>query len=226
MMKGIYSKVLSNGEFKTYITITALFTLIIALFLYFELNKTAEESFRLSLFNVVSVLTTTGYATDNYTQWLPFVTSLFLLLMFTGGSAGSTAGGVKIVRHIIILKNAYTEFLRLLHPRAIVPVRFNRSAVGQNIVYNVLAFFFLYILSFVFGVLVISMFGYDLMTCVGASIACLGNIGPGIGGVDPSHNFAFFSEPAQLFLSFLMLLGRLELFTVFMIFLPAFWRKA
>lgn len=225
MMKGIFSKVVSNGEFKTYLSITIATTFVIALIINYDIYPSFEESFRMSFFNVVSVLTTTGFATANYTDWMPFVTVVFILLMFTGGSAGSTAGGVKIVRHIIILKNAYTEFMRLLHPRAIVPVRYNQSAVGQNIVYNVLAFFFLYLLTFVMGVLVISFFGHDLLTCVGASIACLGNIGPGIGGVDPVHNFAFFSEPAQLFLSFLMLLGRLELFTVLMIFMPAFWKK-
>ena len=226
MMKGIYSRVISNGEFKTYIALTFAFTAIIGTILYITEYQDIEQSFRLSLFNVVSILTTTGFATENYAGWMPIITILFVLLMFTGGSAGSTAGGVKIVRHIIILKNAYAEFIRLLHPRAIVPVRYNDAAVGQNIVYNVLAFFFLYILTFVFGVLVISAFDHDLLTCVGASIACLGNIGPGIGGVDPTHNFAFFSEGAQLFLSFLMLLGRLELFTVIMIFLPAFWKKA
>ena len=226
MMKGIYSRVISNGEFKTYIALTLSFTAIVGTILYITEYHDVEQSFRLSLFNVISILTTTGFATENYAGWMPIITVFFVLLMFTGGSAGSTAGGVKIVRHIIILKNAYAEFIRLLHPRAIVPVRYNNSAVGQNIVYNVLAFFFLYILTFVFGVLVISAFDHDLLTCVGASIACLGNIGPGIGGVDPTHNFAFFSEGAQLFLSFLMLLGRLELFTVIMIFLPAFWKKA
>ena len=145
--------------------------------------------------------------------------------MFTGGSAGSTAGGVKIVRHLVILKNGYTEFKRLLHPRAIIPVRINGNAVQQKIVHNVLAFFFIYLLTFILGALIISAFGYDIVTSAGASIACLGNIGPGIGGVDPSHNFAFFSDGAKLFLSFLMLLGRLELFKVLILLTPAFWKK-
>ena len=115
--------------------------------------------------------------------------------------------------------------MRLLHPRGVLPVRYNGRAVGQNIVYNILAFFFIYLFVFVVACVVISSFGYDLLTSAGAAIACLGNIGPGIGGVDPSHNFSFFTQGEQLFLAFLMLLGRLELFTVLMLFLPAFWKK-
>ena len=145
--------------------------------------------------------------------------------MFTGGSASSTSGGVKVLRHLIILKNGYMEFKRLLHPRGIIPVRINNKSVEQRTVYNVLAFFFIYLFVFILGALVISAFGHDLMTSAGASIACLGNIGPGIGDVDPSHNFAGFSTGAKFVLSFLMLLGRLELFTVLIIFTPSFWSK-
>ncbi len=225
IMKGIFSKVKENEEFRVYIGLIVFFTIAIGSILMITANGEFEESFRTSLFQVVSILTTTGFATANYTEWAPIATMLLILLMFTGGSAGSTAGGVKIVRHIIILKNGYAEFRRLLHPRGVIPVRYNTHSVGQNIVYNILAFFFIYLFTFVLGILVLSMFGYDILTCAGATIACLGNIGPGFGGVDPSHNFAFFSEGAQLFLSFLMLLGRLELFTVFMLFVPAFWKK-
>lgn len=225
ILKGVFSKVISNEEFRVYLALSLLFTLGIAGILVVKGGMGLEEGFRTSLFQVVSIITTTGFATANYGDWASVATMLIVLLMFTGGSAGSTAGGVKIVRHLIILKNGYAEFKRLLHPRAIIPVRYNDNAVGQNIVYNILAFFFVYLLTFVLGSAVISWFGYDLLTSAGATIACLGNIGPGLGGVDPSHNFAFFSSTEQLFLSFLMLLGRLELFTVLMLFLPAFWRK-
>ena len=225
IFKGVFAKVIKNEEFKTYIGIIVLFTLLISGTLYFGNNQGLEESFRHTIFQVVTIITTTGFSTANYALWSPFAYMLILFLMFTGGSAGSTAGGVKIVRHLIIFKNGYIEFKRLLHPRAVIPVRINDKSVEQSIVYNVLAFFFIYLFIFIMGALIIAMFGHDILTAAGASIACLGNIGPGIGRVDPSNNFAFFSEGAQIFLSFLMLLGRLELFTVLILLTPAFWKK-
>lgn len=225
IVKGVFHKVISNEEFKTYVGIIAIFTMAIAATVYFTTSNSLESSFRQALFQVVTIVTTTGFSTANYAMWAPFAYMLIVFLMFTGGSAGSTSGGVKILRHLIIFKNGYTEFKRLLHPRGVIPVRINGRSVEQKTVYNVLAFFFIYILIFIFGALVISAFGHDIVTSAGASIACLGNIGPGIAGVDPSHNFAFFSSGAQLFLSFLMLLGRLELFTVLIILTPAFWKN-
>lgn len=225
ILKGIFSKVRQNEEFRVYTLLVISFTFVISLILLNTSSMNFEESFRTSLFQVVSIITTTGFASANYAEWAPIALMLIVLLMFTGGSAGSTAGGVKIVRHIIILKNGYAEFKRLLHPRGVIPVRYNTHSVGQNIVYNILAFFFIYLFIFVIGCVVMSMFGYDLITSAGATIACLGNIGPGFGQVDPSHNFSFFSENAQLFLSFLMMLGRLELFTVLMLFIPSFWKN-
>lgn len=225
LFKGMFSKAFTNEEFRVYLGVTFFFTLVIAAILYYTNGTDAETSFRHSAFQVVTIITTTGFSTVNYASWVPFAYMIIIFAMFTGGSAGSTAGGVKVVRHLVIIKNGYTEFKRLLHPRAVIPVRINNKAVSQTIVYNVLAFFFIYLLIFILGALVISAFGHDILTSAGASVACLGNIGPGLGGVDPSHNFAFFSEGAQLFLSFLMLLGRLELFTVLILFTPAFWKK-
>jgi trk system potassium uptake protein TrkH len=118
------------------------------------------------------------------------------------------------------------ELKRLLHPSAIIPVRYNGRAVEQRIIYNILAFFFIYLTVFIVGTIVMTFYGYDLLTAAGATISSLGNIGPGIGGVGPAHNFAGFPESAKLFLGFLMLLGRLELFTILLLLLPTFWRKS
>ncbi|MBT6234799.1 MAG: TrkH family potassium uptake protein [Bacteroidetes bacterium] len=225
IVKGIWKKVLIDEEFKTYLGIIVVFTVAITSTLVVDSDKGLEESFRHAVFQVVTIITTTGFSTANYALWAPFAYMLILFLMFTGGSASSTSGGVKVLRHLIILKNGYMEFKRLLHPRGIIPVRINNKSVEQRTVYNVLAFFFIYLFVFILGALVISAFGHDLMTSAGASIACLGNIGPGIGDVDPSHNFAGFSTGAKFVLSFLMLLGRLELFTVLIIFTPSFWSK-
>jgi trk system potassium uptake protein TrkH len=184
-----------------------------------------EKSFRDALFQVVSIMTTTGFATTDYLQWLPILGFLIFVIMFFGGSAGSTGGGIKIVRIVVLFKNSAKEFSRLLHPNAVLPVRLNHRAVSSDIVANILAFIVFYVFSFVVGTLIISALGVDFDTSMGASIACLGNIGPGIGRVGPAGNFAFLPDLAKWILSFLMLIGRLELFTVLVIFTPLFWKK-
>jgi trk system potassium uptake protein len=150
---------------------------------------------------------------------------LILALMFIGGSAGSTGGGIKVVRHLLLFKNSWIELKRAIHPNAIIPVKLNGKSVPQQIIFNVMAFFLIYVLVFSAGVLIMAFLGLGLETSIGATIANLGNIGPGIGGVGPIDNYAHLSAPAKWVLSLLMLLGRLELFTVLIIFSPAFWRR-
>jgi trk system potassium uptake protein TrkH len=145
--------------------------------------------------------------------------------MFIGASAGSTAGGVKVVRHIILLKNSILELRRQIHPSAVLPVRLNKKAVTSQITYNVMAFMIIYFMVFVAGSLLMAALGNDFLTSIGAVATCLGNIGPGIGTVGPVDNFAHLSVFAKWLLSFLMLLGRLELFTVLILFSPHFWSK-
>ncbi|MBZ0200938.1 MAG: TrkH family potassium uptake protein [Ignavibacteriaceae bacterium] len=184
-----------------------------------------EESFRQSLFHVVSLVTTTGFVTSDYENWAYFSRMIFFILLFIGGCAGSTGGGIKIIRHYLLLKNSLLELKRVVHPRAVIPVRVNGKAVSFEIISNVQAFFIFYILIFVFGSLIMSFMGLDFKTSLGATATCLGNIGPGIGTVGPVANFAHLPEAGKWFLSFLMLLGRLELFTVLIIFSPAFWKR-
>ena len=145
--------------------------------------------------------------------------------MFLGGSAGSTAGGVKIVRHLIMIKNGLLEFKRTLHPNAILPVRYNNRSVQQPIVYNVLGFFILYMLSFIMGVLVFSWLGLDYKTALGGAASTLGNVGPALGDLGPVNNYGALPTAAKWWASFLMLIGRLELFTVLILFTPFFWRN-
>lgn len=184
-----------------------------------------ENNFRDSLFQVVSITTTTGFATTNYLNWLPSAWVILLVLMFFGGSAGSTGGSIKIVRIVLLLKNGFLELKRLIHPNAIIPVRFDKQAVNQQVITNVLAFVSVYIIITAASVLVISFIGHDLETSLGAVAATLGNIGPGIGKVGPADNYAFFSDFGKWLLSFLMLIGRLELFTVLVLFTSSFWKK-
>ncbi|MFO7843473.1 MAG: potassium transporter TrkG [Bacteroidales bacterium] len=218
-------KVFRNEEFRYYVGFILLYTVLIAGVLMYFHEFSLEQSFRDSLFQVVSIITTTGYATADYLLWMPFITVMIFSLMFFGGSAGSTGGSIKIMRVTLLLKNSYQELKRIIHPNAVIPVRMNKKAVPPQIITNILAFVVIYMLITIIGTIVISSLGYDLDTSVGAVAATIGNIGPGIGGVGPVENYAHFPVFGKWFLSFLMLIGRLELFTVLILFSPAFWKK-
>ena len=185
----------------------------------------AEKAFRDALFQVVSIITTTGFVTSDYLQWPGYIWIFIFLLMFVGGSAGSTGGGIKIARQNLLLKNSALEFKRMIHHQAVIPVRFNGKAVAPEIIYLVMAFFLFYLLTFFAGTFILILLGLNFDTAVGATIASLGNIGPGIGGVGPVENYAGLHVIAKWVTSFLMLLGRLELFTVMILFSPSFWKR-
>jgi trk system potassium uptake protein TrkH len=220
-----FDKVWRNEEFRYYLGFVAGFTLLIALGLYVSGGMPVEGSFRNAVFQVVSILTTTGYATTDYLLWKPVLWILIFLLMFFGGSAGSTGGGPKIMRIVILLKNSTQEMKRLIHPNAVIPVRLNKMAVEGEVVINVLAFLALYVIIALLGVVVMSALGSDFQTAMGSVAATLGNIGPGIGGVGPASTYAEIHDAGKWFLSFLMLVGRLEMFTVLILFSPAFWKE-
>jgi len=224
-LRGKVIRAVSNEEFKWYIFFIVIFTIIIAVGLNITSGNVAEENFRNSLFQVVSIITTTGYVTADYLKWAPVLTVLIFVLFFFGGSAGSTGGGIKIVRILLLLKNSWQELRRLIHPHAVIPVRFNQRAVPDQIVLNVLAFFMIYILVFFVSVVIYSFSESDLSSAMGAVATSLGNIGPGLGNVGPVENFGHVSTFGKWFLSFVMLLGRLELFTVLVLFTPSFWKK-
>ena len=220
-----FKKIWSNEEFRWYTSFIAGFTLLVAIGLFFTSSRSIEGAFRDAAFQVVSILTTTGYATADYLTWTPVLGVLIFILMFFGGSAGSTGGGPKIMRIVILLKNSTQELKRLIHPKAVIPVRLNKNAVDESVVTNVLAFIAFYGVIAIVAMVIMSALGCDLDTAVGSVAATLGNIGPGIGAVGPSSNFAEIHVVGKWFLSFLMLVGRLELFTVLVLFSPLFWRK-
>jgi trk system potassium uptake protein TrkH len=235
--KGKVQKIINDEEFKLYSKFVIIFSIIAALIIYFKADVSissinhpmvwgeGESAFRHGLFQVLSVITTTGFITADYTLWTSFLVVLFFGLMFLGGSAGSTSGGVKVVRHLILIKNGFLEFKRTLHPNAIVPVRYNTKSINRFIVFNILAFFILYMLSFIIGALVFSMFEIDFQSAIGLSASTLGNVGPALGSFGPVNNYAALPQLAQWWASFLMLIGRLELFTVLILFTPFFWRN-
>ena len=220
-----FRRVFRNEEFRYYLGFVLGFSLVITTIMVFKMDQMPEISFRHSVFQVVSIMTTTGFITSDYILWTPVLWFLIVILMFFGGSAGSTGGSIKIMRVLLILKNSSLEFKRLIHPHAVIPVRFNHQMINPSIVTNVLAFVSFYILILVSGMIVMSALGYDLDTAFGSVATTLGNIGPGIGLVGPTDNFSHIPVFGKFFLSFLMLIGRLELFTVLILFTPEFWRK-
>jgi len=224
-LHGLFKKVLENEEFKYYIGFLIGITIIITITVSAAVGSFSELNFRNSLFQVVSIITTTGYITADYTQWTPFIKLAFFIMMFVGASAGSTAGGVKLVRHIILIKNSFLELKRQLHPSAIIPVRFNGRAVEQNVTFNILAFIMIYISIFAISSSLMGMLGLDFITAIGSVATCLGNVGPGIGSVGPVDNYNHIPDVGKWFLALLMLIGRLELFTVLILFTPYFWSK-
>lgn len=224
-LHGKLKKVWENEEFRSYLLYTLGFSVLVAIIVYYISDESFERSFRDALFQVVSVVTTTGFVTADYTNWTHFVLVIFFMLMFVGGSAGSTAGGVKVVRHIVLLKNSLLELRRQMHPHAVIPVRLNKKAIDKDITSNVLAFLIIYFLVFASGSIIVATFNVDFLTSIGAVATCLGNIGPGIGTVGPIDNFAHLPAASKWVLSFLMLLGRLELFTVLILLTPSFWRQ-
>ncbi|MCD4730827.1 MAG: TrkH family potassium uptake protein [Bacteroidales bacterium] len=224
-LHGKIKEVWKNEEYRYYILFTFGFVILITIFMIWFSDISVEKAFRDSLFQVVSIVTTTGFVTSDYLIWPGNLWIFIFLLMFIGGSAGSTAGGIKIARQILLLKNSALEFKRMIHPKAVIPVRFNGRAVPQDIIHMIMAFFLFYILIFFAGTFIMTLLGLDFDTAIGVTIASLGNIGPGIGAVGPIDNYSALPNVAKWLSAFLMLLGRLELFTVIILFSPSFWKK-
>ncbi len=224
-IKGKFSTVFQDEEFKYYGFFILGFTILIFIGLLITTQLGIEHAFRDSLFQVLTIITTTGYATADYLTWAPVLTMLIFVLFFFGGSAGSTGGGIKIMRIVVLLKNGYYELKRLIHPHAIIPVKFNKHSVDSKIVTNVLAFFIIYLVIFGISTIIFTLIEPDMESSMGAVATSLGNIGPGLGSVGPADNFFHIKPIGKWFLSFLMLLGRLELFTVLVLFSPSFWKE-
>ena len=188
-------------------------------------SRELEAAVRDGLFTVVSLTTTTGFVTADFEAWVPATQVLLFALFFVGGMAGSTGGGVKAVRVLLLLKQSAMELRKHLHPRAILLARVGRHVVPESVLANVIGFVILYLFLFAAGALAMSFLGMDLITALGASAATVGNIGPGFGDVGATDNYGWMSSPALGILSFLMLVGRLEIYTVLLLFMPETWRR-
>jgi trk system potassium uptake protein TrkH len=223
-VKRNFRKIFSNSEFIYYLIICLVFCTIVSIVL-FQNTGQAGKSVLEGTFHVISIITTTGFYTTDWGLWSSFLVLIFFILMFTGGTAGSTSGGIKIVRLMILTKNNRMELRRLLHPNAYIPVRLNHKTVPQSIVYNVLVFVTLYFLILCLGAMVISFMGYDIITSFGTSASMLANIGPGLGTLGPFSDYSGVPDAGKWFMSLLMLLGRLELIAVLILFSRSFYRN-
>lgn len=224
-LRGDFRPFWRDTELRVYLLVTAAACILITVNLIASSGYRAEEAFRLSAFQTVSILTTTGYATVDYIQW-PFLSqAVILLLMFIGGCAGSTSGGIKVVRHLILFKTAARQIFRLIHPKAVIPVRLGRNVIPEELVESVQTFFFIYFALLLTCTLIIASMGMDIFDALTAVIATLGNIGPGFGAVGPASNYAAIPAPGKLLLSLCMLVGRLEIYTVLVVLSVRFWRR-
>lgn len=214
-----------NEELKYYIYITIIGTVIIALYLLLEYTSSYEWSFRTALFTVVSGLTTTGYSITDFCNWGSFFFFFICLCMLCGACAGSTSGGAKMIRTIILMKNTTAEFFRQIHPNTIRPIRVNNNTVSHEIVSKALAFFVFYVLIILISCIALSLLGLDIEESIGLAISSISNCGLGIGGDNPDAIFTTLPQIGKWIVLFNMLVGRLEIFTVLILFSPYFWKK-
>ncbi|MEW6624031.1 MAG: TrkH family potassium uptake protein [Bacillota bacterium] len=212
-----------SEEFRLYIKIMGAATLLVLASLYMARPDNHGILPITALFQVVSILTTTGYATVDYDLWPALARNVMFVLLFIGGSLGSTAGGIKIGRILILLKYTFNEVIRFLHPRLVRETKVNQSCISERVVANTFVFFFVYLTIVALGTLVMSGFNMDLESSLSSVLACIGVIGPGLGAVGPAMNYADIPMLGKYFLSILMLIGRLEIFTVLVLFYPRFW---
>jgi len=225
LLRGDTESFFNNRETRFYSLITAIAIVAISGSLWIFDEYSIGKALQYGAFQAVSIITTTGFGTDDYELWYSFGGFFLFLLFFTGGCAGSTGGGPKMVRWMIIIRNSFREIKQIVHPKAILPIRIGDKTVDPNIQRTVLSFFVLYLIVFGFGALVMATMGYGMESAIGASIACLGNIGPGWGEFGPTDNYAQIPIFGKWILIIMMMIGRLEIFTVLLIFTPAFWKQ-
>ncbi|HIH45073.1 MAG TPA: TrkH family potassium uptake protein [Candidatus Methanoperedenaceae archaeon] len=213
-----------DKEFQVYFSLIAGAIAIIA-FMLWRAGGSAANALMDALFQVVSIMTTTGFASVDFDRWPDAARFMLLILMFVGGCAGSTAGGIKVVRLIILLKYGYREMFRTLHPKAIKPIWHGGRAVPEDILQSILSFFILYIFVFVVSAVLLGLMGLDMITSASAAATALGNVGPGFNVIGPMANFSTIPQQAKIVLILDMWIGRLEIFTVLSLLVPEFWKK-
>ncbi|NOX86282.1 MAG: TrkH family potassium uptake protein, partial [Chlorobi bacterium] len=225
LLKGDFKKITQNTELKVYTGIILIVGTIITFILFFSSDLDFEMSFRESFFQVVSIITATGFATADYMEWKEIAWVLIFALMFVGASVGSTGGGIKVIRHVVAFKQIRNFTKKLLHPSSVRVVKVNGRTIPEANANSILTFILIYLGIFGFSSLVMASLGLDFETSMGSVITTMGGIGPGIGTVGPASNFAHIPVFGKMYLAVLMITGRLEIITLWIIFSSAFWKK-
>ncbi len=225
VLHGDPKSLFKDREFLFYIGIIFISIFIVTTQLHIYIYQSILTALRYASFQVVSIVTTTGFVTTDFDQWPTLCRSILIILMFIGGCAGSTGGAIKNIRVLILLKKAGREFQKILHPHAITPIYIGSKKISDEIVSNVSSFFLLYFLIFVLSFLIMAALGLDMISAATSVAATLGNVGPGLGLVGPTQNYAFIPPLGKIILSLCMLLGRLEIYAVLILLIPEFWKK-
>ena len=225
-IRGRPGPLFNDSEFRFYVGMLSIAAVLLVGDLMLNQSDGLVDALRYGVFQATAIITTTGFATADFDAWPHFSRALLFILMFVGGCAGSTGGSVKVARLMIVLRKLVSDLKRILRPHAVIPVRLGQRAIPEEIVTSVTTFFILFLSLFALGGLILSLLGYDMITAFSAAAACLGNIGPGFNLVGPTKNFAFFGAPAKLVLMAMMIIGRLELYTILvMLFVRPRWRR-
>lgn len=214
-----------NSEFRFFVGLCLAFSLVVCISLHGNVYASVGQSIRYGVFQVLSIITTTGYATADYEMWPSVCQHILVICMFLGASAGSTGGGMKCLRIMLLLKHSYKQVFSLIHPRAVTQVKLGNRPIPDDVLHSIWGYFMLYIGLFVLCSFLLAAMGLDIVTAFAAVAATIGNIGPGLGLVGPTDNYAHIPELGKWLLIFCMLLGRLEIYTVLVLFVPEFWRK-
>lgn len=225
-LRGNFKKLTKNSEFRFYLLINLIVIVVVSLELWTTIYPSFLEALRYGSFQVVSISTGSGFSTANYDIWPSFSKWFILLLMFLGGCAGSTTGSVKIIRIMVLFKKGFQELQKIIYPNAIIPIRVNSKPIGDEVISSITSFFLIYVFIFLVSTLVVlAAEDLPILTAISACAASLGNVGPGLGQVGPIGNYSDLTSFTKLTLTFLMIIGRLELFTILVIFTPIFWRR-
>jgi trk system potassium uptake protein len=226
LLRGNLGSFRKNTEFKFYCSITLFFITLITLSLYFSGTfSTLGKALQYGSVQVLSIITTTGYSTHDFESWNSASQFILFTLMFVGGSAGSTSGGIKCMRLLILLRLVYVELKKIIHPHGVFPIKVNKQVVSKEVIQSVYGFFFLYLSIFIVCALFISFFNIDMISSISIIAASLGNIGPGFGSIGPHENYAHLPMVVKWVSIFCMLLGRLEIYTLILLFIPDYWKK-
>jgi trk system potassium uptake protein TrkH len=223
-LNGSFKSYSKDREFIAYLFLIVSISFLIFLSISWNHNSYNLANLRHSMFQTISIITTTGFGSADYELWPFFTQAVLLSLMFVGAMGGSTGGGMKIIRVMVLVKYAASETRRMLHSRALIPVRIGKQSINEDVVRNTLGFFLFFVSSFAISSIALTFMGVDLLSAIGAAASAMGNIGPGLGSFGPTDNYALLPQAGKWILSFCMLLGRLEIFTVIVLLSRTYWK--